>query len=698
MPRHMNRKVRFLFLSGLLLAFTPPIAASGQLPDTLRADTTDIPVFEIQGVTVMVPRPVSTTGGASAVEVNLDSMLVSPAPTLEQLLREMPLVQIRRNSRGEAQPALRGGEDRQIAILLDGVPLTLGWDARTDLSIIPLTAAQELNLIRGLSSVLHGPNVLGGVVEVDIARGSNRQYAPRPFQVDLGVDQTGARSLGVTLGKRLESGSGSWVLRAGGGHQARDGLVLPARAVEEPGLRQALLTQDEDLRLNTDESRVDGFFSARYLSDSGRWMSLSTSGLSVERGVAPEAHLEDPRLWRYPSQNRMVSALSGGTGQRHTFLGEGDLEATLGIDLGRTEIDQFASEAYREITGGESSDDRTVTLRLLGDHSLGSGGELRGALTYADVNHEEVLDGVEKNRYRQRLWSLGAEAEWAFEGFSGSQGPGGTRLTVGLALDGSDTPETAGKPDLGRLGDWGGRIGLTTLAASDQILLHGTLSRRTRFPALRELYSGALGRFLPNPELRPEILTGGEMGMTLNGVGLEFQMVAFHQRLTDGILRSTVTTPEGKKYQRVNEDEVRSTGLEILASGIIGFVGLGGDLTLQKVRGITPDGVEERLEYEPAVAGKVTASLPLGSGFQTSATTRFMGSQYCQNPEAGGLDPLGSSRHLDLGLRRAFGGGEGDFSSVEAVLRLENATDALVMDQCGLPQPGRTLRLQLRIW
>jgi hypothetical protein len=31
-------------------------------------------------------------------------------------------------------------------------------------------------------------------------------------------------------------------------------------------------------------------------------------------------------------------------------------------------------------------------------------------------------------------------------------------------------------------------------------------------------------------------------------------------------------------------------------------------------------------------------------------------------------------------------------------LNLDNATDSLVLDQCGLPQPGRTLRIQLRLW
>ena len=691
------RKTSTLTLTLLLLA-THQIALDGQIPDSIRGDTVGTPVFEVRGLTVVVPRPVSTTGGVSAVEVNLDSMAVTPAPTLEQVLRDIPLVQIRRNSRGEAQPALRGGEDRQIAVLVDGVPLTLGWDARTDLSVIPVTAVQNLNLIRGLSSVLHGPNVLGGVVELDVARGAARQRPPRPFEFGLGLDDTGARSFSLTGGTFLESGGGSWVLRAGGGHQARDGLSLANDLKQRDGLDPSLLTRDGDLRLNTDDERFDGFISARYLSDAGKWMSFSASGFRAERGVAPEAHVLEPRLWRYPSQTRFLTAISGGTGQLQTPLGEGDLEGSVGIDLGSTEIDEYASAAYQEVTGGESSDDMTLTLRLLGDHSLGPRGELRTAFTYADVSHDEVLDRVEANSYRQRLWSLGGEVEFGFEGISGNEGPGGTRFTVGLALDGADTPETAGKPALGRLWDWGGRIGATTLLVGDQVLLHGALSRRTRFPALRELYSGALGRFLPNPDLGPEVLTGGELGFTLNGMGMEFQAVGFHQRLSDGIVRSSVDTPEGKKFKRINQDEVRSTGLEILAAGHLGPLGVNGDLTWQNVRGLTEGGTEVDLEYEPEVTGKLTARIPLILDLGGLATVRYTGSQYCENPELGGLQSLDPSRQLDLGITRAFGGEGRLFRGAEAMIRVDNATDAAVFDQCGLPQPGRTLQVQLRIW
>jgi iron complex outermembrane receptor protein len=672
-------------------------ALDAQAADTIRVDTVRVPVFEIPGLTVLVPRPASTTGGASAVEVPMDSVMAWPAPTLEQVLRDLPLIQIRRNSRGEAQPALRGGEDRHVAVLMDGVPLTLGWDGRTDLSVIPLTAAQRVDLVRGLSSLLYGPNVLGGAVEIDVARGAGRQARPRPVQLDMGLDHASGRSLGVTGGTLVETRDGEWIFRAGGGLQSRDGDLLSGRAGEGVGQDPALLTEDGDFRLNTDVHRLDGFLSGRYRSSGGNWLAFSSSGFTLERGVAPEAHLASPRFWRYPRQSRLITAISGGTALTRTRWGEGDLEASLGVDAGSFRIDQYATPEYRERTGGEEGDGLTVTLRLLGDHTLGERGELRGAFTYGDVRHDERFLGAATSRYRQRLWSLGGEAEWAF---TSGRDPGGirtTRFTIGTVLDGADTPRSGDKPPLGRLWDWGARLGATSLVAGQDMLFHGALSRRTRFPALRELYSGALGRFVPNPDLRPEVLTGGEAGFTVKNPLGDLQVVGFHQRLSDGIIRTSLVTEEGARYRRVNQGEIRSTGLELLALGGIGPAVLTGDLTLQRVRGITPDGRKVELEYEPEIAGRLAVRFPLVWAVEGSANFRYVGRQYCENPEVGGLQSFSGSRTIDLGVRRAFEWVSGFLSGTEALVSLDNATDGLILDQCGLPQPGRTLRIHLRL-
>jgi iron complex outermembrane receptor protein len=96
--------------------------------------------------------------------------------------------------------------------------------------------------------------------------------------------------------------------------------------------------------------------------------------------------------------------------------------------------------------------------------------------------------------------------------------------------------------------------------------------------------------------------------------------------------------------------------------------------------------------------GKVGITLPLGSGIQGSGKLRFVGSQRCQNPEMGGLDDMGSSRTADLSLRRVFGVRAPSLRRLDASIGVYNVTNALVFDQCGLPQPGRSFQIQLRIW
>lgn len=671
--------VAVLGLPGALAAQNPPDSI---VPDSMR----------LEGITVRVAKPALTSGGSSSVVISLDSLGAIPAPTMEEVLRAMPLIQIRQNSRGEMQPALRGSEDRQIAILMDGVPLTVGWDHRSDLSIIPLTAARNVTLVRGLSSVLYGPNTLGGVVEVDVARGQERVQNVDPLSLGFALDGVGGTNVSVTGGKLVDERDHQWVFRGGLGFQDRSGLPVPGAARTDPALRARFLEANGE-RLNSDSRRMDGFFTARYAADEGIWASLSASGYDIERGVPPEAHQDDPRLWRYPEQRRLIAAMSGGTGQRETALGEGDIEMSLGVDLGTTFIEQFASEAYDTVDETEDSDDAVVTARLLADHTLGDNADLRASATWADVNHDEVLTPGGANSYRQRLWSVGLESEWRF-GDSGL-----TSVTVGGALDGSDTPESGDKPPVDRISDYGLRVGMNSLVA-DGVLVHGGMSRRSRFPSLRELYSGALGRFEPNPDLMPETLLGSEAGFTATRSGGEVQMVGFHHRLTNGIVRRTVDGPGGTSlFQRVNQDEVRSTGLEVLVVGTTSRATFSGDLTLQRVRGYDADGSEVDLEYEPSVTGKAGIDLALPARLRGSTEVRFVGQQQCENPEAGGLQPLDSSTTVDLSLRRMFQlRGGGALRRLDATASLRNVTDAAVFDQCGLPQPGRLFQLQFRIW
>ena len=680
-------KIRILTgaaLAALAACLCDASGAWAQEPqDTVPGDT----VFSVEEITVRVARPVATAGGAAALVAVLDSMRVIPSPTLADVLRRLPLIQIRENSRGEAQPNVRAMDSRRVAVLVDGVPLTLGWDNRTDLSIIPMTAAQQVTLVRGLSSVLHGPNAAGGVVLISIAEGSELAFAPEPFQLNAAVDNLGNTAAALDIATLQRLGDGDVLLRVGGGLRDRSDYRRPAGVPPaRPGVG--------DERINSDLEYANAYVAARYQRDEGAWLSLSSFGFDADKGVPPELHIADPRLWRIPDTKRWVTAISGGTGWGETPLGQGDLEASIGLDFGENEIDVYQSLAYDSVTERELNDDRTLTFRMIGDHTVGAG-LLRGALTLAETRHVQTLDPEDRSStFRQRLWSLGLEVEQPL-------GPGGSvpqaRLSLGLSVDGSDTPETGGVESRDPIWAWGARAGGTVVLGAGNVLLHGGVSRRVRFPALRELYSDALGRFVVNPALDPEIIAVAELGTTVLVGGLQAQAVAFHQRLLDGIVRTAVG--DGK-FQRQNRETIKNTGLELLVDYTWRDMALAGYVTIQDVQlddATAPMG-QRQVEYQPWISGRIGATVPLPLGANASGWVFHRGLRYCVNPDLNRDEQLPADTWLDLEIGRTFRVGRGPGLSVlQGLLAFDNVTDSAAFDQCGLPLPGRLLRLQIRL-
>ncbi|MDX1494720.1 MAG: hypothetical protein R3253_11700, partial [Longimicrobiales bacterium] len=74
----MHRSSSALLTPTLLLACLLAPASAAAQADTLRADTT---VFRIEGIEVQSQRPVTTIGGASAVEVQVEMLPIPAAPT-----------------------------------------------------------------------------------------------------------------------------------------------------------------------------------------------------------------------------------------------------------------------------------------------------------------------------------------------------------------------------------------------------------------------------------------------------------------------------------------------------------------------------------------------------------------------------------------------------------------------------------------
>lgn len=668
--------------SAVLLGASPLVA---QQPRDSLADT----ARRIERIVVRAARQPATVGGTGAVVLRPDSLRGSPAPVLEEALRAMPFVLVRQNSRGEMELSVRGSDSRQAAVIVDGVPLTLGWDHRTDPSLVPLSGVQELVLVRGLSSLLHGPNVLGGIVELGIGGRAAVGTPTRAAWAATGVDHTGGYALSIGAAVPLPSPRGSLTLRAGGGFRDRRGVPLPA------ALRDTFATSS--LRAGSDLQHADAFGSLRWNGAGGRHLGLTATGYRATRGVPPELHVASPRLWRYPHQSRALVAMSAGSGAWSTPFGLAAADVAAGLSQGRMEVESFTDARYTTVRGRELGDETTTTARAHLRHSLAGGGELRAAFTGADVRYLETLDGV-SSRYRQTLWSAGSEIQL----------PIGPAMSMGggAVYDAAATPLAGGRERLEALGAIGWRGGATILAG-EAWRLHSSISRRSRFPALRELYSGALDRFRPNPALRPERLTGIEAGATFDaglvagarGAAATLQVIGFHHLLDDAVVRTTV--PGSRLYVRVNRDQLRSTGAELLgtwrSSPGAAAVIVSGDLLLQRVR-VHDDsaGAERRPEHQPEARGSLELGVPLGAGVRAAAGTRVTGVQYCVHPDRDVQQRLGAHAEANVSLERRWRlGRAGD--ALRVLLALDNVTDAVAYDQCGLPRPGRSLRVGIRL-
>jgi outer membrane receptor protein involved in Fe transport len=248
------------------------------------------------------------------------------------VLRQTPFVLVRQNSRGEAELSVRGSDSRQAALLLDGLPLTLGWDHRSDPSLVPSTGIQRLTVVRGLSSLLSGPNALGGVIALELnVRPAARvvdgvaRYVP-DLVLGSGVDQYAAHVVTASGGIPVQLGGGVLSVRGGATYRQRDGFALSRNGAAGDGLTGGVADPGTRARRAPHQHRPPPDRRLRgpaLRRGVGRYVALTGTGYEPAAASLPSCTSRRPRLWRYPEAGRRLGVLSSATGSVATPFGRG---------------------------------------------------------------------------------------------------------------------------------------------------------------------------------------------------------------------------------------------------------------------------------------------------------------------------------------------------------------------------------------
>jgi len=166
-----RRRARSAGIGALLAAFAwvASAASAGDVDESEAPAKPPLVTRQVPPVVVREVEPADLPEDPSSFTTVIDVQSYRGEVTsVEELLERTPGVQIRRFG-GEGQPAeisIRGSTAAQVDVQLDGVTLNSAQSGAVDLSTIPLSLLERIEVSRGGGSVQAGSDAIGGVVNL----------------------------------------------------------------------------------------------------------------------------------------------------------------------------------------------------------------------------------------------------------------------------------------------------------------------------------------------------------------------------------------------------------------------------------------------------------------------------------------------------------------------------------------------------
>jgi iron complex outermembrane receptor protein len=662
-----------------LLAAIPFFTLISVFPAQAQDANAEREAANTAGTIVVTARASENRILAPQVRLDAEALLETQPTNLADSLRGLSGVSIRTNSRGETVARVRGAEERQTAVFLDGAPFNVPWDGRIDLGVLPAGLIGGVTVIKGATPVEYGANAVNGVVDFQTRRANISEGSIGGF---TGLAERG--TLGFTnLAGVVTAGNDDFDVTLSGGYVRRDSTPLADRAStpfsQGPGNR----------RTNTD---LDSF--TVFAAVGNRFGPVETR-LSVlhnqtERGIAPESDRNPaqfaPRFFRYPSIE-----LTQVTFNAKVELAEKtDLIAVAYGQKFNQQIDSFRDISFTTLRARQLDDDDTFGGRLTLASEIGPVG-VRLSGSYQTSEHEQIdtpfpsaIPGPNL-KFEQNLTSVGIEADIPVSD--------STRLTIGGGYDRATTPLTGDKPNQPSQDSEVFSASLRQ-ELGDGLSLTLSGGKRTRFASARELFGEALGRFLVNPDLRPETAILADAELELKRDRFTLRVNPYFADGKDTISQRIVRVGNASLRQRFNLSGTKAYGLDgsfqAKITDQLGFALAGNVQSVKADKGAAPiRRLPQRQRYElNAVLDYRTDRFYVAGEIQQTGNAR-------DDAPDGRSVILPSSTEFSLrGSVTIFSPRKGPKISLTAAG--DNLTNENVVAQLGLPSPGRTIRFGIR--
>ncbi len=439
---------------------------------------------------------------------------------LSEAIRYAPGVFVTFGDKSVYTLKLRGVDSRRIALLVDGIPVYEPYYSTFDLKTVSAEGIDSLKLTRGPSSVLYGPNTLGGIVNVV----TQRPTGEPTLSLNASYGELNTRNLGLRSAFQLDR----WAFSGSLQFQDSDGYYIPD---EEAGEKLE--------RINSDYRRAN-LNGKIYFNPSGNTEILLNAGIHLsDYGMPPDTVASRPRYWRFKKWNRYSFNVGG-----YTALSEKSIIRYRAFYVQHDNVLRMFTDSELTSMRFESTHDNSIYgVFGLADIATSRTNQLKSSLYYQrDIARTQDDIGNPWNKYDQGIFSLGLEDHFTFAE--------NWMLVAGLSLDHLNKFTGENTSRLNPL------VGIK-YTPIEQLDLHFSFSQKSRFPSMRSMYSDSSG----NPDLLSEVGTSWELGFTYNGHFL-LSGAVFLTRFKD--LIDSVRLPE-YDFERIyfNIGKARIDGFEL---------------------------------------------------------------------------------------------------------------------------------------
>ena len=512
---------------------------------------------QLETITVLAQRtPVGQIGEDQVASVvTEDDIRRFNRNTVGDALNLLPGVTLSNNSRNEKTIYVRGFDARQVPLFIDGIPLYVPYDGYVDFNRFTTADLAGIQVAKGFSSVLYGPNALGGAINLISRKPKSRLEGDASLVFGSGNERQTAINVG--------SNQGSWYVQASASYAQADSFPLS-------GDFKATATEDGGQRENAYRKDSKGSIKLGLTPNASDEYALSFHSQNGVKGQPPSTDPTAARYWQWPYWNTSgVSFLS------KTLVGSREsLKTRLYRDTYSNETDTFTNASYTTLktsgsgsvsTGRSLYDDAVTGLSVELESLRWSAHSVRLVTHYKEDEHQETdATGATNTRYKDALVSYGAEDSIMLN-------PDLT-LALGVAqhmlrpANVFNSGSKYGLPDSKTATN--GQAGIYYDYAPGA-RVYATLAQKSHLPTLKDRYSQRLGSYVENPNLGTERSVNYEVGYQgTPWQGAKAQAALFYSDTYNKIQSAFVGATGSScsataKCQMQNVGTVRTTGLEL---------------------------------------------------------------------------------------------------------------------------------------